>query len=898
MSPYAKVAYAAIAYFLAARLGLLFAIPPGFASAIWPAAGIGLALVFWWGKPAIAGVFVGSVAANLLTATNVLDHSVTNLLLSSAIALGSCAQMLFACWLVDFFKLDFKQFYYRKTIIKFFLIIGPLSSLVAASIGSIALWALAGLPYDRIPFAWFTWWVGDSVGVLFFAPITLILLEQDQGLKKNQKYAIIGMSAAAFIFVSALFGYSRWVHTQHQQKLLDTAESQLTEHVSSFVTLISQQLQSLVDFYHASNFVSRDEFELMTKSKFQFNPALRAIEWIPVVAHEQREEYEKKATEELGESFNFISIESGKPQISPEKKIYYPVYYVEPKQNNKSVLGLELGSNPIRLTTIKRALTTGDFTASEPIKLIQDDQTGVLLFLPYQGRLPKNALQPRGLMLAVLQVQGLIENIKNHQDLTLMRYKLMDVTGAQPELIYDDGYQAESSVHRSIDLDFFGRKWRFYFSADNMAELQSIDWTSWLVLIVGCMFAIIAQGVLFVINGFNQILESEVLNKTQLLRKSKEDAEKANQAKSRFLANISHEIRTPLNAIIGFTQLGVKQSKEPVIKQYLDSIDSSSAFLLELINDVLSLSKIEAGRLEIESVCFNLVEELGSIVDTHRQSAQNKGNTLELLTEVSDDCWVLGDSLKIKQVLSNLISNAIKFTENGLIQVRVSAMDDGPEKRNLKIEVSDTGIGIHPKNMDKIFSAFTQEDASTTRKYGGTGLGLTISRQLLSAMGGSMEVESELGKGSCFRMQLQLAQCEAPIIDEQDDDQTMNLGDKTILVVDDVELNVVLMQSILMEYECKVLTATSGAEALKLIQEDASIDLVFMDIQMPEMDGLEVTRRARELLQRPLPIIAMTANVMEEDKEIALAAGMDGFLTKPVAINELTACLKQQLLSQ
>jgi signal transduction histidine kinase/ActR/RegA family two-component response regulator len=389
------------------------------------------------------------------------------------------------------------------------------------------------------------------------------------------------------------------------------------------------------------------------------------------------------------------------------------------------------------------------------------------------------------------------------------------------------------------------------------------------------------------IRQHQELLEQRIQERTEQLEVAMRHAQAASEAKSHFLANVSHELRTPMNGIIGMLDMVMENELPPAQVEELQTAQSCAQSLMSLLNEILDLSKIEAGKMTLERVPFDLRALVDDCVKSQQPRVAHK--QVVLRSEVSDDmpAQVVGDPLRVRQVLANLLSNAVKFTEQGSVMVRIDSEISTTGSFSLRIVVEDTGTGIPADKLGTIFEEFTQADGSVSRKYGGTGLGLAITRKLVEMHGGQIQVQSEVDRGTRFvvtlpcEMDLGGASTDRALEIVPESHQASHLPGR-ILIVEDNQVNQKVVTSVLRKRGYSIELANDGQEALSKLESNG-YDLVLMDVQMPVLDGLETTRLMRKDPRwRDLPVVAMTAHAMNGDKERCLAAGMSGYISKPV----------------
>lgn len=420
------------------------------------------------------------------------------------------------------------------------------------------------------------------------------------------------------------------------------------------------------------------------------------------------------------------------------------------------------------------------------------------------------------------------------------------------------------------------------------------------IILLNCANTIEASALNMKVREQNEVLETKIEERTRQLDIEKTRAEAASIAKSNFLATMSHEIRTPMNGVMGMAQVMATTDLTEEQQLYVHTILDSGNSLLTVINDILDFSKIEAGKMLLENNAFNLKDITNSVIKLFENKAEEKD--IQLIFNINDDCPIelTGDSLRIKQILQNLISNAIKFTNHGTVEIKISGSKTSEGFANLMVYVIDSGIGIDKSSQDKLFSDFSQVDSSTTRKFGGTGLGLAICKQLITLMKGEVGVNSEAGKGATFwfSLNIDINSNDRPITKSNAVFSIKPLTGK-VLLVEDNAINQIVAKAILEKFGLTPDIAVDGQEAIHQLEKQP-YDLILMDCQMPVLDGFEATQKIRVIekennLQQHVPIVALTANAHSKDKDRCFDVGMDDYLSKPIVKEDLYRILEKYL---
>jgi signal transduction histidine kinase/CheY-like chemotaxis protein/integral membrane sensor domain MASE1 len=934
-----KIIVLAVAYFVAGRLALQLAVPPGYATAIWPAAGLALGAVLIWGPRVWPGVLVGSFLINVWTSLDPASAGsiIRSVLVAASIGAGAAMQALVGSGLIKRCVGWPTPLVREREIVTFFITGGPLSCLVGASWGTASLLVAGVISAPELAFSWLTWWVGDCVGVFIVAPTVLIWLGRPRPLWKNRRFLVTAPLWTAFTLAVLVHVYISGREQDRIHAQFDARAADLAHILQNGFAIYDEDLQSIASLWNTAGDVPREQFREFVSRSLLVHPGILALEWVPRVPAERRHDFEH-----LGRSwrrdFQFTQrAEQGHMIRRDVASEYFPVYFVEPEAGNETAIGFDLASNPVRLQALHQAATSGMGVATARITLVQDEgnDSGFLKFVPvYDLAMPcdteANRLRAlRGFALGVYRIGDVVAALLKDFDTLGVDIVIRDATAAADgALLFASGPADEvsraatpSSLMRwttQIDIGF--RLWELEFTPAARVVGSARSSAEWAILVGGLMVTSLLGMLLLFMTGRSTVVEQVVSERTtQLQAQRKElvaartEALRGAQAKSDFLANMSHEIRTPMTAILGYAEVLQETTSSPEAQEAIDTIRRNGKHLLSIINDILDLSKIEVGKMTIEHIAVCLPALVDQVVSISKIDAEQKGLALhsEFIGKTPET--IMSDPVRLRQVLFNLISNAIKFTEKGDVRLEAEFIDTTGESPRMQIDVIDTGIGLTADQIQTLFDSFTQADETVTRKYGGTGLGLTISKQLAGMLGGDLVlVESAPGIGSRFRLTVAIGSLKGVrLLDgalprEQaarmpaNENEEENL-DCRVLLAEDGPDNQRLISHILSRRGANVTLAVNGQQAIDVAtaawHAGTPFDVILMDMQMPVLDGYQAVKQLRET-GYSWPIIALTANAMSTDRQKCITAGCDDFATKPIDRKELIAMIRSHVSRQ
>ncbi|MDD3723521.1 MAG: CHASE domain-containing protein [Lutibacter sp.] len=738
----------------------------------------------------------------------------------------------------------------------------------------------------------------------------------------------LGFFVFGLIITAILASYAKKDDDEHNKQRLEIGAVDMQIRIQSMLNAQVQFSRSAASFFMSSDSVTRDDWkQFVEKSKItKYLNGFQGIAYIMIVPNNQREAHIQ----------HFKEIVSNDYTIFPTsvEEVYTPIVYIEPLQDtNIKALGFNVSTNPRMRKAIEKARDSNKSMLTDRVTLIQEGiketDTGFVMYSPiYKKNSPINTVEERRVAIKgwtassfrMVNFMKDLYNQPNSEEHNQLYLKVYDGDSISKEsLLYDNKNTLnENSVELTsntllLPIELNGKKWTLQFTQAKIT--QTFVSMPFIVLVGGIAISLLSSLLIFFLintatfaKQMAKKLTIDLLDKNkelvtinELLKEShseleiaKEKAEVSNRLKSAFLANMSHEIRTPMNAIIGFSEL-LEQSELAGEKQgkYLEIIKKSGGRLLTVINDIIDISKIEAGQEEVLISEVNIAEKIKEVHAFFDSEATRKGISLIINNSLSNNESIIKtDSHKIYAILVNLVKNAIKYCDEGTVEI-------GVQKKGLNLEfyVKDTGIGIDKNRQNAIFDRFVQADIEDVKALQGAGLGLSISKAYIEMLGGEIWVESEQGKGATFYFTIP-----AKIEVVEDEVSGQNVISKTdnsinklkILVVEDDESSEIFISHVIEKLSKEILIARNGAEAVEICRNNPDIDLVLMDVKMPMMDGYETTTIIRQF-NKDVIIIAQTAFAFLGNKEKLIAVGCNDYITKPIDKDELIEMIEKYI---
>lgn len=845
-------------YFLFGLLGLQLAIPPSQAGAIWPPAGIALASILLYGSRIWPGIFIG----NFCITAWAFGLDELSIQISIATATGGTLFAYIASLLIKKFSGYPNELIDDKEILLFLFFGGPISCLIPATIGISAMSFAGIISASEIPVNWFTWWVGDTIGVLIFTPIILSLLTPQSKLWKKRRLSLALPLIVSFSFVLIFFFYILKSEEKRNHQLFLDDSLVITRSINSNIKEHIQFVRSIQFYFLSSEKVEEHEFKLFSQSFFH-----KSAKYLTFKFLESRPEIENLNNNSFSLKFKVSNRKNSRDAKD------HPFATKSRLNRNTKIPSLLL----------KDISNKSSNHNSSTVYLSQEKQL-IKLFVPVFGSPTTPDQTLLGIIVASCSLPELIDHA--FQKSAFKKFGLLIHNSENLSTLYTNQYINSQFSKLEHSINILNENWKLTFYFDSKHFSSQTHWTLWWVIISGLILTCLLGTGLLLLTGRYLLTEKIIQKRTAELVTAKNNAESANHAKSQFLSNISHELRTPLNGILGFTH--ILQKKTYILEEdrkQINIISHCGNHLLTMINDILDISKIESKKIDIQLNSFDFNVFINDIISIFTLKAEAK-NLSFLVNLQPIPKLVKTDKKRLNQIIFNLLNNAIKFTDKGSIIITITHINE-----KLNINISDTGCGISEADQKLIFSPFTQINNSDFSEEG-IGLGLAISHELTQLLGGTIDVNSRVNHGSTFNIVMPLPYAiENTVLSTESPIQAKSPIKAHILIAEDNEINMMLLTHMVVSYDCTVDQAINGAEAFELLCKN-NYQLALIDLNMPIINGFKLIKSIREK-NITTPAIAVSAYADQTRINQALAIGFNDYLTKPIDEAKLIRFIKK-----